>query len=43
MIFLQVSTIVLVFITLAVLRFGLPMLGIWLINKGCCLLQRVSV
>jgi len=43
MIVLQISTVVLALIGLAVLRFGLPILGIWLINKSCCLLQKVSI
>jgi hypothetical protein len=28
---------------LAVLRFGLPVVGMWLINKGCCMLRTVKV
>jgi len=39
----QLVTIMLVLIVLAVLRFGLPILGIWLINKGCCILQAIKV
>jgi hypothetical protein len=39
----QALTIVLTFTALAVLRFGVPILGIWLINKGCCLLQQVKI
>ncbi len=39
----QLVTIMLVLILLAVLRFGLPILGIWLINKGCCILQALKV
>jgi len=39
----QLVTIMLVLIVLAVLRFGLPILGIWLINKGCCILQALKV
>ena len=39
----QLVTIMLVLILLAVLRFGLPILGIWLINKGCCILQAIKV
>ena len=42
MIVAQLSIIILSLIGLGVLRFGLPILGIWLINKGCCLLQRVT-
>lgn len=39
----QLITIMLVFIALAVLRFGVPILGMWLINKGCCLLEAIRV
>jgi hypothetical protein len=39
----QLVTIMLVLILLAVLRFGLPILGIWLINKGCCILEAIKV
>ena len=39
----QLVTIMLVLIVLAVLRFGLPILGIWLINKGCCILEAIKV
>jgi hypothetical protein len=39
----QLLTIMLVFIILAILRFGVPILGIWLINKGCCLLEAIKV
>ena len=39
----QLVTIILVLVVLAVLRFGLPILGIWLINKGCCILQALRV
>jgi hypothetical protein len=39
----QLVTIILVLVVLAVLRFGLPILGIWLINKGCCILQTLRV
>ena len=39
----QLVTIILVLVVLAVLRFGLPILGIWLINKGCCILQALKV
>ncbi len=39
----QLITIMLVFIALTVLRFGVPILGIWLINKGCCLLEAIKV
>jgi hypothetical protein len=38
----QLVTIMFVLIVLAVLRFGLPILGIWLINKGCCILQAIK-
>lgn len=39
----QLFTILLVLIVLAVLRFGLPILGIWLINKSCCILQTLKI
>lgn len=39
----QLITIMLVFIILAGLRFGVPILGMWLINKGCCLLEAIRV
>ena len=39
----QLATIIVVFIALAVVRFGLPILGVWLINKGCCILQAIKI
>jgi hypothetical protein len=39
----ELIIITLIFLGLAVLRFGLPLLGIWLINKGCCLLQAIKI
>lgn len=39
----QLATIISVFIVLVLLRFGLPVLGMWLINKGCCLLEAIKV
>jgi len=43
MIVIQLSIIVLALIGLAVLRFGLPILGMWLICRGCCRLQRFKI
>ncbi len=39
----EVSTIVLTFVGLAVLRFGVPMLIMWLIKLGCCRVLHLEV
>jgi hypothetical protein len=28
---------------LAIVRFGVPIVGIWLINQGCCLLRSIKI
>ncbi len=39
---MTVLMVILGLIGLAILRFGLPLVGIWLIDKGCCLLQNLT-
>jgi len=36
----QILSMAVLFIGLIVLRFGVPMLLMWLINKGCCAMQK---
>lgn len=36
----DITIVISVIIALAALRLGLPMLVMWLVNKGCCILRK---